>query len=150
MHQRKVQDISIGFTYEKFAGRRYRQCFLLDKSCRKMSGKMHTIFSAVLRQKRKSDVMTSFGHATRSAIYYKAVVFVFSSHWKTLLRQNDKYRFVMLVSQMTTIRLSYWRMYSCARFTPDVACTAAREARNYKGCYFWIPLYIIRILLILP
>jgi hypothetical protein len=37
-------------------GRRYRQCFLLDKSCRKM----YTIFSAVLRQQRKSDAMTYF------------------------------------------------------------------------------------------
>jgi hypothetical protein len=46
----------------------YRQCFLLDKSCRKM----YPIFSAVLRQQRKSDVMTYFGHTARSAIYYKA------------------------------------------------------------------------------
>jgi hypothetical protein len=43
---------------------RYKQCFLLDKSCR-------TIFSAVLRQQRKSDVMTSFGYSTRSAVYYE-------------------------------------------------------------------------------
>jgi hypothetical protein len=44
----------IGFSYEKSTGRRYRQCFILDKSCRKM----YTIFSAVLRQQRRSDVMT--------------------------------------------------------------------------------------------
>jgi hypothetical protein len=56
----------IGFSYEKSAGHRYRQCFLLDKPCRK------TIFSAVLRQQRKSDVMTSFGHSAHSAAYYKA------------------------------------------------------------------------------
>jgi hypothetical protein len=56
------------FLYEKSAGRQYRQCFLLDKSCRKM----HTIFSAVLRQQRKCDVMTYFGHYARSAIYHKA------------------------------------------------------------------------------
>jgi hypothetical protein len=33
---------------------------------------MYTIFSAVLRQQRKSDVMTYFGHSSRSAVYYKA------------------------------------------------------------------------------
>jgi hypothetical protein len=32
--------------------------------------KMYTIFSAVLRQQRESDVMTSFDHSDRSAIYY--------------------------------------------------------------------------------
>jgi hypothetical protein len=42
--------------------------FFLEKSCRKM----YTIFSAVQRQQRKSDVMTSFGLATCSAIYYHA------------------------------------------------------------------------------
>jgi hypothetical protein len=31
---------------------------------------MYTIFSAVLRQQRKSDVMTSLGSSARSAIYY--------------------------------------------------------------------------------
>jgi hypothetical protein len=31
-----------------------------------------TIFSAVLRQQRKSDIITSFGQSVRSAIYYKA------------------------------------------------------------------------------
>jgi hypothetical protein len=34
---------------------------------------MYTIFPAVLRQ-RKSDVTTSFGHSTRSAVYYEAQV----------------------------------------------------------------------------
>jgi hypothetical protein len=34
---------------------------------------MYTIFSAVLRQQRKSDVMTSFGHSARSAVYHKAI-----------------------------------------------------------------------------
>jgi hypothetical protein len=33
---------------------------------------MYTIFSAVLRQQRKSDVMTSFGDSACSAVYYKA------------------------------------------------------------------------------
>jgi hypothetical protein len=33
---------------------------------------MYTIFSAVLRQQGKSDVMTYFGHSARSAVYYKA------------------------------------------------------------------------------
>jgi hypothetical protein len=33
---------------------------------------MYTIFSAVLRQQRKSDVMTSFGLTAHSAVYYQA------------------------------------------------------------------------------
>jgi hypothetical protein len=39
----------------------------MEKSCRKM----YTIFSAVQRQQRKSDVMTSFGITACSAIYYQ-------------------------------------------------------------------------------
>jgi hypothetical protein len=66
--KRKVLDTSSVFSYEKSAGRRYRQCCILYESCRKM----YTIFSAVLRQQRKSDVMTSFGHSARSAVYYQA------------------------------------------------------------------------------
>jgi hypothetical protein len=69
----QTQTYIIGFSYEKSTGCRYRQCFLFDKSCRKM----YTIFSAVLRQQRKSDVMTSFGQSARSTVYYTA-----SSHWK--------------------------------------------------------------------
>jgi hypothetical protein len=54
--------------------------FFLEKSCRKM----YTIFSAVQRQERKSDVMTSFGLTACSAVYYQvphcrfliAVVFI--------------------------------------------------------------------------
>jgi hypothetical protein len=42
--------------------------FFLEKSCRKM----HTIFFAVQRQQRKSDVKTSFGLAACSAVYYHA------------------------------------------------------------------------------
>jgi hypothetical protein len=42
--------------------------FFLEKSCRKM----HMIFSAVQRQQRKSDVMTSFGLTACSAVYYHA------------------------------------------------------------------------------
>jgi hypothetical protein len=42
--------------------------FFLEKSCRKM----YIIFSAVQRQQRKSDVMTSFGLTTCSAVYYHA------------------------------------------------------------------------------
>jgi hypothetical protein len=34
--------------------------------------KMYTIFSAVLRQQAKSDVMTCFGNSARSAVYYQA------------------------------------------------------------------------------
>jgi hypothetical protein len=37
-----------------------------------MHRKMYTIFSAVLRQQRESDVMRYFGHSARSAIYYQA------------------------------------------------------------------------------
>jgi hypothetical protein len=64
MQQTKYSRYLIDFSYEKSAGR-HRQCFLLDKSCRKM----HTIFSAVLRQLRKSDVMTSIGHSARNSVY---------------------------------------------------------------------------------
>jgi hypothetical protein len=42
--------------------------FFLEKSC----GKMYTIFSAVQRQHRKSDVMTSFCLTACSAVYYHA------------------------------------------------------------------------------
>jgi hypothetical protein len=42
--------------------------FVSEKSCRKM----YTIFSAVQRQQRKSDVMTSFGLTACSAVYYHA------------------------------------------------------------------------------
>jgi hypothetical protein len=33
--------------------------------------KMYTICSAVLRQQRKIDVMTYFGHTARSTVYYQ-------------------------------------------------------------------------------
>jgi hypothetical protein len=56
MHQMQSSRYLIAFSYEKSAGRRYRQCFLLDKPCKKN----YTIFSAVLRQQRKSDIMTYF------------------------------------------------------------------------------------------
>jgi hypothetical protein len=65
MHQPQRYRYLIGFSYEKSAGRRYRQWVLLYK-CRR---KLYTIFSAMLCQQRKSDVMTSFGHSARSAIY---------------------------------------------------------------------------------
>jgi hypothetical protein len=45
--------------------------FFLEKSCRKM----YTIFSAVQRQQRKSDVMTSFVLTACSAVYYQV------THW---------------------------------------------------------------------
>jgi hypothetical protein len=41
--------------------------FFLEKSCKKM----YAIFSAVQRQQRKSDVMTSFGLTACSAVYYQ-------------------------------------------------------------------------------
>jgi hypothetical protein len=53
----------------RFFGCRYRQCFRFGKIAYR---KMYTIFSAVQRQQRKSDVMTSFGLTTCSAIYYHA------------------------------------------------------------------------------
>jgi hypothetical protein len=68
MHQSSRYLVVVGFSYEKSAGCRYRQCFPSDKSCRKM----YMIFSAVLCQQRKRDAITSFGHPVRSAIYYKA------------------------------------------------------------------------------
>jgi hypothetical protein len=42
--------------------------FFLEKSCRKM----YMIFSAVQRQQRESDVITSFGLTACSAVYYHA------------------------------------------------------------------------------
>jgi hypothetical protein len=60
MHQKQSSQYVIGFSYEISAGRQYRQCFL--------SGK---ILSAGQRQQRKSDVMTSFGLAACSAVYYQ-------------------------------------------------------------------------------
>jgi hypothetical protein len=56
MHMKNLQDAGIDHV------------FFLEKSCRKM----YTIFSAVQRQLRKSDVMTSFGLAACSAVYYHA------------------------------------------------------------------------------
>jgi uncharacterized protein (DUF2461 family) len=56
MHQTQSSRYLIGLSYERYAGRRYRRCFRLDRSRRKMN----TNFSAVLRQQRKSDVMMSW------------------------------------------------------------------------------------------
>jgi hypothetical protein len=68
MHQTQSSRYLIGSFVWKIC-RMQVICFLLDKSCRKM----YTIFSAVLRQQRKSEIMTSsFGHTARSAIYYQA------------------------------------------------------------------------------
>jgi hypothetical protein len=63
MHQKQSSQYVIWFSYEKSAGRRYRQCFLF--------GKMYTIFSAVQRQQRKGDVMAYFGLPACSAVYYQ-------------------------------------------------------------------------------
>jgi hypothetical protein len=69
MHQKQSSQDLIGFSHEKSAGHRYRQCFLLGKiPC----AKMYTIFSTVQRQQRKGDVMTYFGLTTCSAVYYHA------------------------------------------------------------------------------
>jgi hypothetical protein len=63
MQQKQSSQYVIGFSFEKSAEHRYRQCFLF--------GKMYTIFSAVQRQQRKSDVMSSFGLTACSAVYYQ-------------------------------------------------------------------------------
>jgi hypothetical protein len=67
MHKMQSSRCLIDFSCETSASHRHRQYFLLDKSCRKM----YTIYSAVLRQQRKSDVMRYFGHTARSAVYFK-------------------------------------------------------------------------------
>jgi hypothetical protein len=72
--------------------RRYRQCFILDKSC----GKMYPIFSAVLRQQRKSDVMVYFGLAARSTVYYEAGSPL--SDCLASIRQRERNHSLMFVS----------------------------------------------------
>jgi hypothetical protein len=64
MHQIQSSRDLINFSHEKSAGHQYGQCFLLDRSCRKM----YTIFSAVLYCNRRK--VTSFGLSARSAVYY--------------------------------------------------------------------------------
>jgi hypothetical protein len=69
MHQKQSSQDIIGYMRMKNlqdAGK--DNVFFLKKSCRKM----YTIFSAVQRQRRISDVMTSFGLAAYSAVYYHA------------------------------------------------------------------------------
>jgi hypothetical protein len=56
MRMKNLQDASID------------NALFLEKSCRKM----YTIFSAVQRQQRKSDVMTSLDLTACSAVYYHA------------------------------------------------------------------------------
>jgi hypothetical protein len=56
MHQTQSSRYLIGFSYEKSTERQYSQCSF-DKSCRKL----YTIFSAVLRQQRKSVVRRRLG-----------------------------------------------------------------------------------------
>jgi hypothetical protein len=73
-------DISIGFSYEKSAGRRHRQCFLLDKSCRKCTQSFPWCY--VNREK-----VTSFGHSARSAIYYKAGELHSANKWLLLIER---------------------------------------------------------------
>jgi hypothetical protein len=60
MHQTQSSRYLLGFSMKNLqvAGRRYKQCFLLDKSSRKM----YTIFSTVLRQQRKSGVSLRSQH----------------------------------------------------------------------------------------
>jgi hypothetical protein len=57
MHQKQSSQYVIGFSYENLQDADTDNVFFLEKSCRKM----YTIFSAVQRQQRKSDVMTAFG-----------------------------------------------------------------------------------------
>jgi hypothetical protein len=68
VHQTQSSRYIIDFSYEESEGRRHRKCIRLDKSCKNM----YTIFSAVLRQQRKSDVVASFGHSaiiTHTSLY---------------------------------------------------------------------------------
>jgi hypothetical protein len=51
--------------------------FFLEKSCTKM----YAIFSAVQRQQRKSDVMTYFGLAACSAVYYHVFLIECKDSW---------------------------------------------------------------------
>jgi hypothetical protein len=69
MRQKQSSQYVIGFSYEKsvLQDTGIDNVFFLEISCRKM----YTIFSAVQRQQRKSDVMTSFGLAACSAVYYQ-------------------------------------------------------------------------------
>jgi hypothetical protein len=67
MHQKQSSQYVIGFSYEKSADAGIDNVFFLEESCRKM----YTIFSAVQRQQRKSDVMTSLGLTACSAVYYQ-------------------------------------------------------------------------------
>jgi hypothetical protein len=66
MHQKQSSQDLIGFSNQKSAGHRNRQCFYFGKI------PMYTIFSAVQRQQRKNDVMTLFGLTACSAVYYHA------------------------------------------------------------------------------
>jgi hypothetical protein len=67
MHKTQRSRYLIGFSYEKFAGRRYDNVFVWLNPVEKCAQS-----TAVLLKQRKSDVMTYFSHSTRSAIYYKA------------------------------------------------------------------------------
>jgi hypothetical protein len=88
--------------------------FVLEKSWTKM----YTIFSAVQRQRRKSDVMTSFGLTVCSAVYYHAgsslalgghvAELAVSSAWRKLWsrRQLPVYSFrgsIVLIHPVTPI-----------------------------------------------
>jgi hypothetical protein len=102
----------IGFSYEKSEGRRYRQCFHLDKSSRKM----YTVYFVVLRQPRKSDVMMSFGHySVRSAVYYKArSPLSIITHFRTLLFSDH-------VDDVILIICTFW----CHDIALGLRCVAA-------------------------
>jgi hypothetical protein len=58
MHHTQSSRYLIDFSYEKYAGRRYRQCFLLDKSCRKMYTNLQRCYVS--------------GHSAPSAVYHEA------------------------------------------------------------------------------
>jgi hypothetical protein len=67
MHQSKDLNMSSVFRTKNMQDTGIDNVFFLEKSCRKM----YTIYSAVQRQQRKSDVMTSFGLIACSAVYYQ-------------------------------------------------------------------------------
>jgi hypothetical protein len=65
--QSKVLNMSSVFRTKNLQDAGIDNVLFLEKSCRKMN----TIFSAVQRQQRKSDVITSFGLTACSAVYYQ-------------------------------------------------------------------------------
>jgi hypothetical protein len=60
---------------------------------------------------RRESPKLKYGVSTAKSLSGVENLLLGSLHGKTLLRQNDKYRFFSLIPQMSTVSLSYWRMY---------------------------------------